>query len=188
MKIAEVIATFPPYHGGMGYVCFHNSRELALRGHDVTVFTLDYRRLPYDNDPIDFKVVRLQSPFTYGDGGMVPQLYSRLKGFDIIHLHYPFFGGAEYVYVASIFRRQKYFLTYHLDVHGTTFLKRLIIGVYEPILMKRILGRATLIGALSLEHLKSSKAARMIDWDKLVKMPNGVDVERFQPREKDITR
>jgi len=186
MKIAEVIATFPPYHGGMGYVCFHNSRELALRGHEVTVFTLDHRRLTYENDPEDFKIVRLRAPLIYGDGGPVPQLYSRLKGFDIIHLHYPFFGGAEYVYAASIFRRQKYFLTYHMDVYGTDFLKRMIIGAYEPILMKRILRRATLIGALSHEHLKSSKVARMIDWEKVVEMPNGVDAERFQPREKDL--
>jgi len=186
MKIAEVIATFPPYHGGMGYVCFHNSRELALRGHDVTVFTLDHRRLTYENDPEDFKIVRLRAPLIYGDGGPVPQLYSKLKGFDIIHLHYPFFGGAEYVYAASILRRQKYFVTYHLDVHATTFLKRMIIGAYEPILMKRILRRAALFGALSLEHLKSSKAASMIDWVKVVEMPNGVDVERFQPREKDV--
>ena len=93
MKIAEVIATFPPHHGGMGYVCYHNALELARRGHEVTVFTLDHGRQSYDDDPGEFKIVRLRTPMMYGDGGIVPQLFSGLKGFDIIHLHYPFFGG-----------------------------------------------------------------------------------------------
>lgn len=93
VKVAEVIATFPPHHGGMGYVCFHNSLELARRGHEVTVFTLEHGRLSYDSDPKDFRIVRLPTPLLYGDGGPVPQLYAKLKGFDIVHLHYPFFGG-----------------------------------------------------------------------------------------------
>ncbi len=187
MKIAEVIATFPPYYGGMGYVCSHNSFELAHRGHDVTVFTLDYGRLSYENDPQDFKIVRLKSPLIYGDGGMIPSLYSRLKGFDVIHLHYPFFGGAEYVYLASVVRKQPYFLTYHIDVFGNDFLKRFVIGLYEPLFMKKIIRRASMIGALNLVHLKSSKVVRLVDWNSVVEMPNGVDVKRFSPREKNKT-
>jgi glycosyltransferase involved in cell wall biosynthesis len=184
MKIAEIVATFPPYHGGMGYVCYHSARELGRRGHDVTVFTLDHGGATYGPDLAGFDVVRLKSPLIYGDGGIVPNLYSRLKGFDIAHLHYPFFGGAEYVYCASRSRGLPYFLTYHMDVCGTTFLKRLIIGAYEPLLKGRIVGRAGMVGALSFEHLRSSKAARFADWAKVVEMPNGVDSERFRPREK----
>ena len=186
MKIAQIVATFPPYHGGMGYVCFHNSRELALRGHDVTVFTIDYGRLSYKNDPESFKIVRLKTPLVHGDGGMIPQLYSKLKNFDIIHLHYPFFGGAEYVYWASLFRRQKYFLTYHMDVYGNTLLKKLIIGAYEPLLMKKIIRRAALIGSPGIEYLKKSKVGSFIPWNKVVTFPHaGVDIRTFRPRQKD---
>lgn len=186
MKIAEAVATFPPYHGGMGYVCFHNARELALRGHDVTVFTIDYGWLSYKNDPESFKIVRLKTPLVYGDGGVVSQLYARLKGFDIIHLHYPFWGGAEYVYFASLFRRQKYFLTYHMDVYGNTPLKKLIIGAYEPLLMKKIIRRAALIGSSGIEYLKKSKVGSFIPWDKVVAFPHaGVDIKTFRPRQKD---
>jgi glycosyltransferase involved in cell wall biosynthesis len=184
VKIAEIIATFPPHHGGMGYVCYYNARELARHGHEVTVFTLDYGSTDYKGDPEYFKVVRLKTPLIHGDAGMIPQLYSRLKEFDIIHLHYPFFGGAEYVYLASLLRKQPYFLTYHMDVYGTSFLKKLIIRAYEPLLMRRIISRAALIAAVSKEHLRSSKVARFVDWDKVVEMPNGVDVEIFSPREK----
>ena len=54
---------------------------------------------------IYLKIVRLKSPLIYWDGGMIPQLYSIVKNFDIIHLHYPFFGGAEYVYLASLLKK-----------------------------------------------------------------------------------
>lgn len=184
MKIAEVIATFPPYHGGMGYICFHNSRELARRGHDVTVFTLDYGRLTYERDPKDFKIVRLKTPLIYGDGGMVPQLLFMLKGFDIVHLHYPFFGGSEYVYLASLLSGKKYFLTYHMDVYGNTLLKRMIIGPYERLLLKRIIRGADRIVANTAEHLISSKVGGFVDRDKVVVIPNGVDAEKFRPRPK----
>ena len=179
-----MISTFPPCHGGMGFVCYYNSLELARRGHKVTVFTLGHKGLSYMEDAGTFRVVRLKTPFIYGDGGVVPSLYARLKGFDVIHLHYPFFGGAEYVYLASLLRDQPYFLTYHMDVTGNTLLKKLVIGVYEPLLMKKILRRAGMVGALSPGHLKSSKAGPLVDWDRVVEMPNGVDAVRFCPREK----
>ena len=184
MKIAEVVATYPPSHGGMGYVCFHNARELARRGHDVTVFTLDYGFKTPETEQNDFRVVRLGTPFRMGDAGVVPQLYAKLSGFDILHLHYPFYGGAEYVYLSSLLRRQRYFLTYHMDVAGTTALKKVLLGVYDALLMNKIIRRADRVGALTMEHLRSSKAARCVDWNRVVEIPNGVDTEKFRPRPK----
>lgn len=184
MKVAQIVSTFPPYHGGMGYVSYYNALELAKRGYDVTVFTLDHKQLNFKNAPEPFEVVKLKSPFIYGDGGIVPRLFSILKRFDVVHLHYPFFGGAEYVYFASLLRAQKYILTYHMDVYGNNFLKYLIIGFYELLLMKTIIMKATKIIALSEQHLKASKVSKFIDWDKVVEIPNGVDTQIFFPSEK----
>src|ERR1019366_9897119 len=39
VRIAHVWATFPPYAGGTGNVCYHNARVMAARGHEVHVFT-----------------------------------------------------------------------------------------------------------------------------------------------------
>ena len=185
MKIAEIVSTFPPSPGGMGYVCFYNALELARLGHEVTVFTLAYNRLDYKNDSEEYRIIRLKTPFRYGDAGIVPQLYSHLKGFDMIHLHYPFFGGAEYILGRSLFRKQNYFLTYHMDVRGTTFLKKSILGIYKLLFQRKILENASMIGALSLEHLESSEVAQKIDWGKVVEIPNGVDTQHFTPRPKD---
>lgn len=186
MKIAQIIGTFPPLHGGMGYICFHNSLQLAKRDHDVTVFTLNYGRTIYETDPEEFQIVRLKTPVKYGDAGMVPQLYRMLDSFDIIHLHYPFFGAAEYVYLASILKQKKYFMTYHMDVHGNTGLKQLVIGAYEPLLLKRIVTGASGICSPGNRYLKSTKAGAIVPWDKVTSVGyGGVDVDRYRPGPKD---
>lgn len=185
MKVAEIVSTFPPSPGGMGHVCFYNAMELARLGHEVTVFTLGYHPKDYKNDSKEFKTIRLKTPFRYGDAGIVPQLYSHLKGFDIIHLHYPFFGGAEYILGRFLFGKQKYFLTYHMDVRGTTFLKKSFLGIYKSLFQRKILENASMIGAVSLEHLKSLEFAQNMDWEKVVEIPNGVYTHHFKPRPKD---
>lgn len=116
---------------------------------------------------------------------MVPSLYRKVSGFDAIHLHYPFYGGAEYVWLASVLRGQRYLLTYHMDVHGNTPFKRAAIGLYEPLLGRRILRGAFRVGAVSRAHIESSRAAGVVRAERVVEIPNGVDTERFQPRAKD---
>lgn len=184
LKIAEVIATFPPLHGGMGYVCYHSAMQLSRLGHDVSVFTLDHGKEFDIPDPPDFQVHRIKPLMLHGDGGPVPQLVTRLRDFDIVHLHYPFFGGAEYVYLASLLSGVPYFLTYHMDVVGNTPLKRAVLSIYEPLLAGRILRRANLVGAVTRQHLESSQAAPFVNPSRLVEIPNGVDTNTFHPGHK----
>ncbi len=42
-----------------------------------------------------------------------------------------------------------------------------------------------MIGALTREHLESSKIASFVDWSRVIEVPNGVDTDLFQPRQKD---
>ncbi|NTW03284.1 MAG: glycosyltransferase family 4 protein, partial [Oscillochloris sp.] len=61
MKIAHVTATFPPYSGGTGNVCAHNARELARRGHEVTVLTAARADAPAEERWAGVRVRRLRS-------------------------------------------------------------------------------------------------------------------------------
>ena len=96
MRIAEIVCTFPPYRGGIGNVAYDNSRTLIGGGKDVTVFTPFYN-FKSNNSNNDIPVKRLFPIIKYGNAAFLPQLFWRLKKFDIIHLHYPFFGSAEIV-------------------------------------------------------------------------------------------
>ena len=42
MRIAHLVATFPPYYAGSGNACFYQAEALAARGHKVEVFTASY--------------------------------------------------------------------------------------------------------------------------------------------------
>jgi len=41
IRIAQIIATFPPYLAGIGNVCYHKSIELAKLGHDFTISIIE---------------------------------------------------------------------------------------------------------------------------------------------------
>ena len=101
MKIAHVVSTFPPQVGGMGQVALEEAQRLAKMGHEVTVFALGYAGTKYHDQDFPFKVVRLWTPFKYGDAGFAPQLFFKLKKFDVTHLHYPFYGSAQCVWWAK---------------------------------------------------------------------------------------
>jgi glycosyltransferase involved in cell wall biosynthesis len=185
MKIAEVSAVFPPVSGGTGFVCLQNAQALAKRGHDVTVFTIDFGKDASENDPVGITMVRLRPVCAVGRGAIVPQLTTLLRDFDLVHLHYPFFGGAEYVCLASLLYSTRYVITYHNDVFGDSLIKKVLIPIYEHLFLKKIMRKAEIIFGLSLAHLKSTKAATMIDWSKVHELPNGVDVDIFSPRDRD---
>lgn len=119
MRIAHLVCTFPPYKGGMGNVAFQQAKELVKLGHSVTVFT-PQRSIQLAPEPLledeimeGIRVRRIKPWLKAGQGAFLPQFFWLLKEFDIIHLHYPFFGGAEVVWFArliySMYRKAKNF-------------------------------------------------------------------------------
>jgi glycosyltransferase involved in cell wall biosynthesis len=175
MRIAHVTATFPPYFGGTGNVCYHNARVLATLGHQVEVFTAEANGA-FD-DPPGVTVHRLKPVIQVGNAPFLPQLL-RLHHFDLVHLHYPFYTGAEFVSLA----RTPYVVTYHQDVelggllgYGTRLHGRTIGSV--------VLRRAALICPTSLDYFAHSAYAGLESrpGSAVVEVPNGVDVQSFRP-------
>jgi len=107
MNIAQVICIFPPKFGGMGNSVLNFSQALVELGHEVTVFTPSYGEEGEVADLEDkakkFKVVKLRPLLRLGNAAVLPQLLWRLQGFDIVHLHYPFYGSAEIVWLKRLF-------------------------------------------------------------------------------------
>jgi glycosyltransferase involved in cell wall biosynthesis len=186
MKIAVICSTFPPYSGGMGNVAYYNAWYLATQGHQVTVFTPIYKRLKNVRDEYPFKVVRLYPWFKYGNSGFLPQLLWKLWGFDIIHLHYPFFGGAEIVYFLDKIKDIKLIITYHMDVVGSGVLASFFHWHTEHVL-PRIIDRADKVLVTSWDYAKSSALKNWIEAEpeKFVEVSIGVNHLLFKPRFKD---
>jgi len=185
MKIAQIVCTFPPYRGGIGNSVYNISEILADLGHEVTVFTPNYN---YKNENEfhehegKFKIERLKPLFKQGNAAVVPQLFWKLKGFDIVHLHYPFYGAIMPVLFIKLVlgRRMNLALHYHMDSRAEGF-KGMIFSLYNILVLPLLAGAAKLITCASFDYIKYSDLGKyyIARPDKFRQILFGVNLEQF---------
>ncbi|MBI5221392.1 MAG: glycosyltransferase family 4 protein [Candidatus Magasanikbacteria bacterium] len=178
MKIAFIISTFPPCIGGMGQVALAEALALTRLGHEVTVFTLDYGLKLSD---CSFKIHHLSPWVRWGDAGFVPQLFFKLRGFDLAHLHFPFYGGSFIVFLANLFFGLPYVVTYHMDAQPQGLGKNFIKICSDWLVSSRILKRAKKV-ILVDQDTQQFSLVKKINNDNLVKISNTVDTEIFSKK------
>jgi glycosyltransferase involved in cell wall biosynthesis len=163
LRIAQVTATFPPYKGGTGNVAYNNALELVQRGHEVHVFTAR------------------SAGSEFGNAMLLAQLLKYLHAFDMIHLHYPFYGG-ELVAIAAMRWRIPLVVTYHQDVLLNGALA-LIEKLMRYTLCQVILRCATCVLFTSQDYFLYSHARPLLIKAKtrIAILPNGVDTDHFSP-------
>jgi glycosyltransferase involved in cell wall biosynthesis len=188
MRIAHLTATFPPYWGGTGTVAFNQAAGLAARGHDVHVFTGTAGGA--DDDPRGVTVHRLKPVVSIGNAPLLPQL-ALLDGFDVVHFHHPFMFGTEAVLVGRARRnRPALVTTYHNRLIGERG-RAPIFWLYEETMVRMVLRAADRVCVVSTDHAESVdhlRSLRRRHPERLVEVPNGVDVDAFSPgdaRERD---
>lgn len=187
MKIAIISPVFPPYRGGIGTAAYTEAVELSRRGHEVTVFAprRGGRGKAFNSREEKFKLHRLRPVFKYGNAAWLPQLSWKLKNFDVVHLHYPFFGGAEVVgrSARKLKRRGvKIVITYHHDVVGKGWLGK-FFKWHTKKLMPKILAAADKIIVSSFDYAEHSNIKETVakNPERFVEVPFGVDTEKFFP-------
>jgi glycosyltransferase involved in cell wall biosynthesis len=175
MKIAHLISTFPPRLGGMGNVCLEEVKRLAAE-HEVAVFTLAY---PGDA-PKDEKFIvrRLKPILRAGDAGWITGLSKILRGFDIVHLHYPFYGALGAVIKAKKLLGFHLVVTYHMDPQRRG-AARIVQNLYDKIYARKLFAIADKVIAVDADYFRESKFGRFIGKEKSVILNNGVDLSIF---------
>ena len=186
MRIAQVVSVFPPYAGGIGNVAFEEAKKLAERGHEVVVFTPDYgQRLRLDVS--NFEIQYLAPLFRYGNAALCPSIMNQLSGFDVVELHYPGFGLAEFVWWAKVLKRfsGKLILRYQMDVVGKGWLGK-FFRWHTKYILPKILDAADKILVTSADYAEHSVIKDYYQhwWQRFTVLPLGVDLEMFCPRPK----
>jgi glycosyltransferase involved in cell wall biosynthesis len=170
----------------MGNAAFASAEGLSRFGHRVEVFCPAYRR-GEAGSPAPFPVHRLKPWLSFGNSAFLPQLSSRLAGFDLIDLHYPFFGGAEVVWLWKAARRRhpRLVLNYQMDNIGSG-LRGWAFRAHARLVLPWILRAADRVIVLSYDYLEQSAArdAYRREPAKFTAIPVPVDTGRFVPREK----
>ena len=184
MKVAVVTPTYPPYQGGIGNVAASLAEHLQRRGNEVQVYTPDYGVRGGEGG---VPVSRLRAVLRYGNAAFVPQLYKLTAGADVVHLHYPFFGGAEAVLLAARIRRQPLVVHYHHDAVGVGF-RRWVFNLHRRTILPRVLRAASRVIVTSSDYASHSHVAAALAAhpEKFIAVPNGVDVEHFCPGPRDL--
>lgn len=183
VRIAHISATFPPYRGGTGNVCFHHARELARRGHHVTVLTAAVPDAPAHEQRDGITIQRLRPLVRVGNAPVLPGLLSAVRGFDVLHLHYPFILGAEMVRLAASLYRTPLIVSFHNDLIGDGARAQLFAR-YQQISARLTVRAAARLCAVSLDHYAASRLRQSLSADRprAVELPNGVDLELFCPQ------
>lgn len=147
--------------GGIGQVVEEQAARLSQRGHEVTVFS------PANLRPL----------LRFGHAAWIPSLNKKLAGFDIIHLHYPFFGSA-----GRVVSCKNLVITYHMDTLGQG-IYRPIFRAYQKFCMPRIIRSADRVLVSSMDYAKHGDLAPLLDElkDRITELPFGVDTTRFHP-------
>jgi len=185
MKIAHVVCVLPPYGGGIGMVAHAYADQLQKLGHDVTAFIP--KGSAKGKIKTNYKVKKLWPIFKLGNGAVLPQLFFCLWKFDIVHLHFPFFGAGIFIALLKKIKPKstKLVITYHMDCRGVG-LKKYIFNFFKNFLHPIILKTADKITVSSYDYIENSDIAEFYfeNKNKFDALPFGVS-KRFFPTEKD---
>jgi len=184
MKVAQIVCTLPPYGGGIGVVAHHYASELDKMGHDVVVFTPKTSKSTKYNTR--YPVKRLRPWLRFGNAAILPQLIWKLRKFDVIHLHFPFFGAAFFVYLLKLIKgkKMKLVISYHMDVVGSGPLK-FFFKLYNKFWLHWIIKVADKIIVASCDYTEGSNISDYFykNKSKFVEIPFGVSAV-YSPQKK----
>jgi glycosyltransferase involved in cell wall biosynthesis len=161
-------------------VAFHQARCLAAAGVDVTVFTTRTRETPIA--PAGVSVVTLKPLLARGNAACLPQVLWRTTAYDIIHVHYPFFGTAEILALRRLFARPRIVLQYQFDVVGQA-LSAHLFRWHRRLLLPIVLRGADAVVVTSMDYAASSFLHPKLRTlrKRLAVIPAGVDLTHFSP-------
>ncbi|HOI71522.1 MAG TPA: glycosyltransferase family 4 protein [Methanobacterium sp.] len=182
MKILQTPVRFYPFTGGVENYVYYLSRELVKSGNQVkvvcanepdieskmTVEGIEVERLPYISKIANTNI-------TTGLPGVLSNDDS-----DIIHTHIPTPWSADWSALYSSVKDNPLVVTYHNDIIGNGFAS-IIARVYNLLGLKFVLKNAARIIITQPNYLQSSSYLTKYK-DKIEVIPNGVDVEKFQPK------
>ena len=183
MKILEVTNFFSPVHGGSAEAPYQLSKELARRGHKVTIYTSDFKLTQDYVNSIPGATVRpfrtwLSMANLYVTPGIISSAREETRHMDIIHMHnYRTFQNA----IAHRYAR-KYNVPYVLQAHGSLpriMSKQRLKQAYDIIWGHRLLKDAARVLAVTKAEAEQYKDAGVRE-DKIEIIPHGIDLSAFE--------
>lgn len=182
MKILKVTAFFSPLHGGSAEVPYQLAKALAKRGHQVTVYTGDYKLgLEYIHSSPEIEV----HPFKtwlgmakfYITPGIINKAREEIRRFNVVHLH----NYRTFQNIIVFHYIKKYGVPYVLQAHGSLpriMSRQKLKQMYDNIWGYRLLKGASRVIAVTKVEAEQYKSMGVSE-DKVEIIPHGIDLSEF---------
>lgn len=184
MKIAQIVCAFPPYAGGIGQSAYRLG-EILSREHQLTTFSLAPQNEKNPQPHLGLqRLIFLRPHLRAGHGALPLTLIFRLLPYDLIYLHYPFFGADLLIFLLSRFRKkQRLIIHYHMDTPALPGAKKLL-ALPSRFLLPKLMKRAEKIIVSTLDYAENGKLAAITKMypEKIKAVPFGVETEIFRPK------
>lgn len=178
-RVLMVARWAPPSYSGAGQQALALAQELARNGHRITVFTASGRRSLLEHERVGgLEVVRWRATSRHPWvakalflTGLTAHLTSRPRRYDVVHLHGSYF-------VLRLLRLLKRPLRYAI-VYKPTMIARddpAAIELVRPSVLACVDSWICVVAEITASGLRTGIPA-----EKLVSLPNGVDLARFAP-------
>lgn len=181
MRIAQVSPWFSPHFGGVESHVRSLSRELARRGHQVTVVTSRHDpSLPPEEELDGFRVLRVRPRVIVMRTPITPRMRGSLRGLatDVVHAHSPPPLASHYAGTVATERGIPYIVTYHCDVDLPSAFGSLVEAAYRRSLGADTLRNAARVIVTTRTYAATSRAIWRYNPSVI---PNAVDHRRFRP-------
>jgi glycosyltransferase involved in cell wall biosynthesis len=206
LKIAVITSEFPPKWGGVGNYSFFHANILAQKGHRVTVFTREQNEVFTDHHEnlkiVPVKWLKVPVFFTTSMANhAMAQIKQQEDNFDILQVqsnmalikkqHYsflniPIVSTLHGTWLGERSTVQYKNLSLNIESINDLSIKWIspMLDVFEDYAIKY--SNAVVIGARS-ECREVSKRGIKNRFNRVVRIPHGVDTESFNPDKKDPT-
>ena len=181
MRIAQVSPWFSPHFGGVESHVRSLSRELARRGHEVTVVTSQHDRTLSAEGTVDgFRVIRVRPRFIFMQTPITPRMRGSLRALsaDVVHAHSPPPLASHYAGAVASERGIPYVVTYHCDVELPSAFGSVVESIYRRSLGADTLRNANQVIVTTRTYAATSRAIWRYNPSVI---PNAVDHRRFRP-------
>lgn len=178
-KMLHLACVAPPEVGGIGTAALREVDALRARGYEAVLAVPE--RIEGEAGATRPAGVRAMKPqWRVGNAAALPLDALLRESWDVIHLHYPFYGTAEQF--VTIPRSVPIVMTFHMDAVMGGW-REPIARIHRWILQPWILRRMARICVSSLDYAADASIAALVRKNdpRLVELPFGIDLSLFTP-------
>lgn len=181
LRIVQACPNLRPHLGGVESHVECVGRELAARGHEVTVLTASQPGAPAREQLDGLRIERVRRLVSPLGTPVTPALEQRIAELrpDIVHSHSPPPVTSWHAARGAARAKAPHVLTHHCDLDIPRWWGPAAVRVYEHLFHARALRTAAAVVATTQGYADTSRALWRVPEGRVEVVPNPVDPERF---------